>query len=80
MSLPLKAKIVRLYGGKKEVINTKIITRFDCYNIFFSYPFQNMNSFALQDIADISANESITYIMKDKNVILSLQKGQRLYI
>lgn len=70
MSMPLKAKIVRLYGGKKELINTKIITRFNCSNIFFSYPFQNMNSFALQDIADISANESIMYIMKDKNLIL----------
>lgn len=68
--MPLKAKIVRLYGGKEELINTKIASRFDCYNIFFSYPFQNMNSFALQDIADISANEFIMYIMKDKNLIL----------
>lgn len=29
-----------------------------------------MNSFALQDITDISANEFIMYIMKDKNLIL----------
>lgn len=73
--MPLEAKIVRLYGGKKkEVINIKIITRFDCYNVFFSYSFQSMNSFALQDIADISAlikNESIIYTMKDTNVIVA---------